>query len=170
MEILDDYIIEEEISEKEADWQFFLGKEFDYYRPIWNKIEAGQKIQFNIYAFIFWVAWAGYRKMYKVYFSLFLFKQLYEYTPYFLNFSEIARTFMDILFILIYLVWGFYANLVYYNHATKKIAEIKSTNLSKVLQEKSIRDAGQEDMSFPLGVGFILVVLSILLNSLLGII
>lgn len=170
MEILDDYIIEEELSEKEADWQLFIGKEFEYYRSIWRKIEAGEKIQFNIYAFFFWVGWAGYRKMYKVYFSLILLKQLSEYLPYFLNFPSPAVSAIGVLFFLVYLVWGFYANLIYYNHATKKIAQIKSAGLSKVLEEKSIRDAGQIDITFPLGAGFFLFILLTFLNGFLGII
>ncbi|MBL4648853.1 MAG: DUF2628 domain-containing protein [Aureispira sp.] len=170
MEILDDYIIAEELSEKEIDWQLFIGKEFEYYRPIWNKIEAGDKVPFNVYAFFFWVGWAGYRKMYQVYFSLLLVKILVDYIPYFLNFSEPAISAISVLFILVYLAWGFYANKVYYNHATKKIAQIKSTGLSKVLEQKSIRDAGQTDITFPIGTGVLLFVLLMLLNSFLGLI
>ena len=108
--------------------------------------------------------------MYKVYFSLILLKQLSEYLPYFLNFPSPAVSAIGVLFFLVYLVWGFYANLIYYNHATKKIAQIKSAGLSKVLEEKSIRDAGQIDITFPLGAGFFLFILLTFLNGFLGII
>lgn len=171
MEILDDYTLgDEKLSEKETDWQHFIGKQFDYYRPIWQKIEEGKKIQFNFYAFFFWSGWAGYRKMYQIYFILVALNLLSEYIPFFLGFSELSTGFISILFFLVYIIWGCYANLIYYNHATKKIAEIKSSGLSRVLEEKALRDAGHEDLTFPLGVGFIIVVLSLCLSTALGII
>lgn len=167
MEILDDFIIEEEVSDKEADWKLFIGKEFEYYRPIWNKIEAGEKIQFNVYSFFLWSAWAGYRKMYQVYFLLVIAKQLFEYIPFFLGFTEEATIIVNILVILIYFIWGFYANLIYYKHATKKIAAIKSAGLSRFLEQKSIRDAGGTDITFPMLVGLALFVLLMFLNRFL---
>ncbi|CAA6799036.1 MAG: Unknown protein [uncultured Aureispira sp.] len=170
MEVLDDYSLgEEQLSEKEADWKLFIGKKFDYYRPIWQKIEAGNKIQFNVYAFFFWSGWAGYRKMYQIYFILVALKLLSDYIPHFLNFPPPAASTVSILFFGVYLFWGFNANFIYYKHATKKIAQIKSTGLSKVLEETSLRNAGQEDMAFPLGAGFIIFILVLCLNSVLGI-
>lgn len=170
MEVLDDYSIgEEQLSEKEADWKLFIGKQFDYYRPIWQKIEAGNKMQFNVYAFFFWSGWAGYRKMYQIYFILVALKLLSDYIPHFLNFPTATISIVDILFFLVYLAWGFCANFVYYKQSTKKIAKIKSIGLSKVLEEISLRNAGQEDMTFPLGAGFIVFILVLCLNSALGI-
>ncbi|WMX12020.1 DUF2628 domain-containing protein [Aureispira sp. CCB-E] len=170
MEILDNHIFEEELSEKEADWKLFIGDKFDYYLPVWQKMEQGQKIHFNLSAFIFWVGWAAFRKMYLIYFLLFAARQVTNYLPFLFNASPELTLFIEIMFFFVYLAWGFYANWAYYNHAQKKIASIKTAGLSKVLEEKSIRDAGQTDIQFPIFMGIVLFVLTRFIETFLGII
>jgi hypothetical protein len=170
MEVLDDYILEEELSEKEVDWQLFLGNEFDYYRPIWHKIEAGKRVQFNIYTFIFSFSWAAYRKMYAVFFLIFLFNLLPDCIPYFLHGPGIGTVLIpQVLSWAGYLLWGFWGNFIYYKHANKKIAAIKAAQHSKDLEEKSIIEAGNTDLAFPIVASIILIGLIIVFKSYFGI-
>ena len=62
-DILDD--IQENEDHDEEDWQNYLGEHADYYIPIWQKIQSGQIIIFNIYSFLFGMFWMLYRKMYR---------------------------------------------------------------------------------------------------------
>lgn len=170
MEVLDDYILEGELSEKEVDWQLFLGKEFDYYRPIWHKIEQGHRVQFNIYAFIFSGTWAAYRKMYAVFFVLCFFNISLDYIPVLLGFSGIGTTLIPLILSWIgFLLWGFFGNLIYYKSAIKKIAAIKAAQHSKSLEEQSIIKAGGTDFTFPIIATIVLIGLIIGFNYYFGI-
>jgi hypothetical protein len=165
MEVLDDYILEEELSEKEVDWQLFLGEKFDYYRPIWNKIEQGHRVQFNIYAFIFSGAWAAYRKMYVVFFVLCFFNISLDYIPVLLDSLGIGATLIpQIISWIGFLLCGFFGNLIYYKSAIKKIATIKAAQYSKALEEQSIIKAGGTDFIFPIVATIVLVGLIIGFN------
>lgn len=169
MEILDDYILEEEtLSEKEADWQLFIGDRFEYYLPIWRKIENGKKAHFNGWGFIFSAGWAAYRKLYSFFFILFFINTSFDYIPYFLGLY--MGNLSTILSLSFFLIWGFYANYIYYTQATKKIAAIKAARLSKVLEQKAIRDAGGTDLATAVGLSVILTILNMLLQSFLYII
>lgn len=169
MEILDDYILEEEtLSEKEADWQLFLGDSFEYYLPIWHKIENGQKAQFNGWGFIFSTGWAAYRKLYSFFFILFFINAFLDYVPYFLGFY--IGNLSGILSLSVFVIWGFYANYIYYQQATKKIAAIKAARLSTIIEQKSIRDAGGTDLKTAIIISIVFVVLNMIVQDFLGII
>lgn len=165
MEILDDQINEANLSEQEIDWKLFIGNQATYYLPIWKKIQEGKLIHFNVAAFFLWSTWAGYRKMYGIYFILFLMRNLTNvYIPLVLGLGVQFQTIMNIVFFAVFIIWGLFANYIYYQHANKRIKQIKAQHLSRTAQEKAIIAAGNTDLVFPIVVGLILMGLSMSLQ------
>ncbi|BDS10381.1 DUF2628 domain-containing protein [Aureispira anguillae] len=169
MEILDDSISKETLTEQEQDWNLFIGDQANYYIPIWRKIQDGKYMHFNIPAFFLWVAWAGYRKMYAVYLILAVGRSLIvEYIPTLLGIGQQFQALLAAFFFLIFIAWGLFANYIYYNHAQKKIQAIKAQHLSQTEQEKAIIAAGNTDLVFPIVIGLVLMGISFSFQHLYG--
>lgn len=159
MEILDNEI-DLYISAEEHEWEVFIGGKSGYYIPIWRKFQKqDSKVHIHLFALIFNVHWLAFRKMYKYAFAFLLFSQVFSFfTRFFL--SSIGYLPLQLISMLPYPILGLFGNWIYYQHAQKKISDIKRTNKTEASQQNAILEVGQTNPLSP----FILFFLSIFLN------
>lgn len=154
MDLLDDDLAASGINEREEEWAAFVGENSsEYYINAWREIQAGKRINFNIGAFFFGMQWAVYRKMYVWLAPLILINVL----PELLFMLDIGSTYRlyeynDLFSSIFNILFALTGNYWYYNHANKKILEIKGQFLGREQQLAAIREAGGTNLVLVLGM------------------
>ena len=116
------------------DWKIYLGEEANYYIPKWDKIQSGQIISFNIYAFIFGIFWMLYRKMYRTALIVggFIILQLAAEELLMTKMYMTEEEFKPISWIstlAINTLLALFSNWLFYKEAKRKIADVKNTTI-----------------------------------------
>ena len=132
-DILDD-IREEEENNEIKDWRIYLGEDANYYIPIWEKIQSGQIVTFNIYAFLFGIFWMLYRKMYRTALIVggIMVIQIMAEELLRINMDMTEEDFKPISWFITLLTSVFFAmfsNWLYFKEAQRRIAEVKNSTI-----------------------------------------
>ncbi len=141
-EVLDHFDQNEETI---TDWRLFIGPAADYYLQQWRRLQRGDWLTFNSYAFLFGIFWMLYRQMLRptvlflsIYFAegfleRFLFQILGIEAP--LSWWFFGRV------LLFALALGFLGNWIYYQYTLNTIRQIK-TNYAPEEHQKILRLKG----------------------------
>ncbi len=133
-DILDD-IRDHEDNDKFKDWRIYLGEQANYYIPKWEKIQSGQIITFNIYAFFFGIFWMLYRKMYRtaLVIGAIMFVQIIAEESLRVNMNMTEEDFQPITWtfnILFSTCFALFSNLLFFNEAQRRISEVKNSTVA----------------------------------------
>ncbi len=128
-DILDD-IRDDNQDHQIEDWRNYLGEQADYYVPIWEKIQSGQIIVFNVYSFFFGMFWMLYRKMYRTTIIVGIIFTIQIIMEEILRINGgMTESELNPISWIISLVWwivlGLYGNYFYYLDAQQRISASK---------------------------------------------
>lgn len=153
-DILDD--IRTDNNDERESWELFIQNNSSSIIPKWQKFkETNTKFSVNIFAAIFGFLWAGYRKMYLVSFlQIALFGFLFEFS--------------EPLIIIVFFGYLFFGDWLYYNHAQKKLREIKQQNHTPNAYSLELKAKGGVSVVFPMAVALICMVLLLLLIGIIS--
>lgn len=163
-DILDD-IRDNEENDEIKDWRIFIGEQANYYIPKWEKIQSGQIISFNIYAFLFGIFWMFYRKMYRtalIVGGLLVFQFLIEdFLRINMNITE--EGFKPITWsftLLINTLFALFSNWLFYLEGQRKIEQIKDSTIDDY-EVKLLQAGGTSILSVFLGMVIYIVAIAI---------
>jgi len=149
--------------------ELFVGKNYDYYRFIWNRLEKRKgTFSLNIPAFFFLTIWLAYRKMYRtlgiylaVNFGFMFLTLILAGTP----FCIVSLTVGFLLTAYMSFIFVFRANHMYRTFAIEKTTQIMNEYKKKDI-ERVLTEEGGTSMNSAIFMGFI-VVTSIIANLLI---
>ena len=105
-------------------FELFNQRNTEYYQQAFDRLEKENKTTFNFAAGFYWAAWLVFRKMYRL---ATLFILVYGGIMISLNeFCQNSKTvnlISAVLFLVIFLGFGFFGNSLYYKHVKSKIAK-----------------------------------------------
>lgn len=144
--------------------ELFVGKNYDYYRFIWNRLEKRKgTFSLNIPAFFFLTIWLAYRKMYRtlgiylaVSFGFMFLTLILAGTPFFI----VSLTVGWFLTTYISFILVFRANHMYRTYAIGKTTQIMNENKKKDI-ERVLTEEGGTSMNSAIFMGFIAITLII---------
>jgi len=126
-EVLDQF---EQSDETIAEWRLFVGPAADYYITQWRRIQNGDWLTFNIYAFLFSIFWMLYRQMLRptiIFLSIYFAEGFLErFLFQVLGFEAPLGWWLFGRIVLFALGLGFLGNWIYYQYTINAIREIKA--------------------------------------------
>lgn len=136
--------LEQSIIEEKDYYEAYLGNNVEYYAVRFDKIDAGQTIVFNIYAFFFGFFWLTYKKLY---IEGLIILVIITAIQYFLPENGGVDRFINILFAI---GMGCFGNYLYYKKTIRVVEktrekyknneQISQTDILNILHKKGKTD------------------------------